>query len=428
MTDTAASRPALAAENLVNGKGGPAMESGKLEIAEELNTTVPSFYAHPDRADLFRRLRHDAPVSFHPELPCTWIPEGGRGYWAVTRHGDIRAITRNPKLFSSAAGTNPQDEPEFRVRALGMLHMDDPEHRAYRAIVGQAFALRHIVMLEPMITALADDIIDGLIGGKEIDIVSDVVNRYPVGVIAILLGLPECDFPMFVENTRLAFGPDREAGARAHKALIDYGTALAEIRRREPGDDLVTRIVKSEYDSRKLTDLEVGGFVSLLIGAGAETTGSTLAFGLQLLSDHPDQWQALKADRQLLPNAVDEIIRMASAVINFRRNATEDCVLGDQQIRKGDKVVLFYESGNYDESVFDAPERFDIHRTNARLNVSFGAGGPHQCLGEQLGKREIAIFLSRLLQRTDKLEVIERAGFAPSPRFNMIKTMRVRFA
>ena len=125
---------------------------------------------------------------------------------------------------------------------------------------------------------------------------------------------------------------------------------------------------------------------------------------------------------------MDEIIRFASAVINFRRNAMEDCELGGCQIRKGDKVVLFYQSANFDETVFENPETFDIRRRNAKQNVSFGAGGPHQCLGEQLGKRELAIFLDRLLDRTEHVEVTERAKLAPSPRFNMIKVMKARFA
>lgn len=403
------------------------VNTSEAQVDSELLTTIPDFYAHHDRSALFRRLRHEAPVSFHPELPCPWLPEGGRGYWAVTRYEDLRFVTRNPKLFSSADGTNPQDEPEFRVRALGMLHMDDPEHRAYRAIVSQAFALRHLQQIETTMATLADNIIDGLLTGEELDLVNEVVNRYPVSIIAKLLGLPEADYPMFVENTRLAFGADREKGALAHKALIDYGTSLAELRRREPGDDLVTRIVETEYEGRKLSDSEVGGFVSLLIGAGAETTGSSLALGIQLLSENPEQWRALKADRSLLPNAVDEIIRFASAVINFRRNAMEDCELGGRQIRKGDKVVLFYQSANFDETVFENPETFDIRRRNAKQNVSFGAGGPHQCLGEQLGKRELAIFLDRLLDRTEHVEVTERAKLAPSPRFNMIKVMKARF-
>ena len=397
------------------------------DLPQQLLTTVPDFYAHSDRSALFRRLRREAPISFHEEKPCAWLPEGGRGYWAVTRYEDVRYVTRNPQLFSSAEGTNPQDEPEFRVRALGMLHMDGEAHRAYRAIVTPAFAMRHIQTLRPTMVALTDAILDKVADGVEQDIVGEVVNRYPVSVIAALLGLPGEDLPLFVEKTRLAFGPDREAGAKAHKDLIDYGTRLAALRRRQPGDDLVTRIVETEYEGRRLTDDEVGGFVSLLIGAGAETTGSTLAVGIQLLHDHPAQLQMLRERRDVMKNAVDEIIRYASAVINFRRNATQDCELGGQRISKGDKLVMFYESANFDEEIFEQPERFDILRENAKRNVSFGAGGPHQCLGEQLGKVEIATFLDRMLDRIKDFQVTERIRLASSPRFNMVKVMRARF-
>jgi cholest-4-en-3-one 26-monooxygenase len=341
----------------------------------------------------------------------------------VTRFEDVRYVTRNPQLFSSAEGTNPQDEPEFRVRALGMLHMDGNAHRAYRAIVSPAFAMRHIETLRPFMVKLSDGILDGLVDGKVHDLVDQVVNRYPVSVIAALLGLPPQDFPMFVENTRLAFGPDRVAGAKAHKDLIEYGTKLAALRRSAPGDDLVTRIIEAEYEGRSLSDDEVGAFVALLIGAGAET----LAVGIQMLADHPEQLQLLRERRDLLKNATDEIVRYASAAINFRRNATQDCELGGQQIRKGDKVVMFYESANFDEEVFPKPEEFNILRDNAKRNVSFGAGGPHQCLGEQLGKLEIATFLDRLLDRAAGWHISERIRLAPSPRFNMVKVMTAVF-
>ena len=241
------------------------------------------------------------------------------------------------------------------------------------------------------------------------------------------LPLPREDYPMFVENTRLAFGPDRARGVPAHQALIAYGVALADTRRRNPGDDLVSRIVTAEFEGRRLTDQEVGGFVSLLIGAGAETTGSTIAAGLSRLYQHPEQWRMLRQDRSMLPNAVNEILRHASAVINFRRNATDDVELGGQRIKRGEKVVLFYESANFDETVFADPERFDITRPEGAKQVSFGAGGPHQCLGEQLGKREIAVFLDRLLDRVERIEITVPLQRTHSPRFNMAARYRGTF-
>ncbi len=402
------------------------MTEATLGFAEELLLTNPDFYLRPDRLALYRRLRHEAPVAFHPERVTPWRPQGGRGWWAVMRHQDVQDVTRNTRVFSSAAGTNPNDEPEVIVRALGMLHMDDPEHRWYRSIVQPAFTPRFADGLVPAITRNADLAIDALLAEPDVDVVARVVNTYPINIIADLLALPAADKPQFVEWTRLAFSPDRVRGEKAHHELIAYGTELARERRRQPGDDVVSRIVTAQVDGRPLSDAEMGGFISLLIGAGAETTGSTIGGGLSLLHQHPEQWVRWKADPSLTNQAVEEVLRRTSAVINFRRNATEDVVLGGQQIRKGDKVVIFYESANHDETVFEEPERFDILR-DARRHVSFGAGGPHQCLGEHLGKREIRVFFDRFIARVREFTITQPLKLAHSPRFNMVHALRGTF-
>jgi cytochrome P450 len=402
------------------------MNEPALGFDEQLLLTDPGFYLWPDRKALYRRLRSEAPVSFHPERVTPWRPQGGRGYWAVLRHKDVVEVTRNPKVYSSAQGTNPNDEPEVIVRALGMLHMDDPEHRWYRAIVQPAFSPAFLDNLLPMIVRNADRVIDALLAEADVDVVARLVNTYPINVIADMLALPEADKPQFVEWTRLAFSPDRVRGEKAHHELIAYGTELARDRRRQPGDDVVSRIVTAQVEGRPLSDGEMGGFISLLIGAGAETTGSTIGGGLQLLHDHPDQWQKWKADPTLTQQAVDEILRSTSAVVNFRRTTTEVATLGGQLIPVGSKVVMFYESANNDETVFERPEDFDIGRS-ARKHLAFGAGGPHQCLGEQLGKREIRTFFDRFNARVGSFAITKALRLAHSPRFNMVAELRGRF-
>lgn len=402
------------------------MTETALEFSEELLLTNPDFYLRPDRLALYRRLRHEAPVAFHPERVTKWRPQGGRGWWAVMRHQDVQDVTRNPRVFSSAQGTSPNDEPEEIVRALGMLHMDDPEHRWYRSIVQPAFSPRFTDGLLPAIARNADCAIDAILAEPNADVVAKVVNTYPINIIADMLDLPVEDKPQFVAWTRLAFSPDRVRGDKAHKELIDYGTALARERRLKPGEDVVSRIVTAKVDGRPLTDVEIGGFISLLIGAGAETTGSTIGAGLWLLHLHPEQWSKWKADPSLTQQAVEEVLRCTSAVINFRRNATEDAVLGGKTIKKGEKVVMFYESANHDETVFQNPDRFDISR-DARKHMSFGAGGPHQCLGEHLGKREIRTFFERFIARVERFEITTPLRRAHNLRFNMVEELRGTF-
>ncbi len=397
-----------------------------VDETDDLLLSRPDFWARPDRADAFRVMRDRMPVAFHPEVPAPWAPEGGAGYWAITRHEDVTAVTRNTQTFSTRGGTQPEEWPEDRVRALGMLHMDDPEHRIWRSIVGPAFAPRYLDRILDKIRENANDVIDKLIAEPDVDVVTNLVNSYPVRVIADMLGMPKEDHDQFVEWTYLAFGTDRVKGNAAHRALIEYGTALAAKCRANPGDDVMSRIVTAEVEGRQLTDLEVGGFVSLLIGAGAETTGSSLATGLWQLAKNPEQWQLLKNDRTLIPKAVDEFCRYTSAVVAWRRTATEGIELNGQQIAEGDKVVMYYEAANFDDRVFEDPQRFDITR-DASKQVAFGAGGPHQCLGEHLARREMRVFLEQLLERVSDITVTADLRRPANPRFNMVSEFRATF-
>jgi len=402
------------------------MSTAAIALDDDLLLTRPEFWARPDRHAAFKRLRDETPVSFHPEVEAPWAPNGGPGFWAVTRYADVQALTRNPKVFSSRFGTQPEEWPPARTAALGMLHMDDPDHRLWRSMVGPAFAPRQLDQLLDMIRANADTVIDKLLVAPDADVVNTLVNSFPVRVIAEMLGTPKEDADKFVEWTWYAFGPDRVKGDAAHHALIDYSIHLAASRRDSLSDDVMSRILTAQVDGRSLTDAEIGGFISLLIGAGAETTGSTIATGLWQLASNPEQYEMLKADRSLINSAVDEFLRFTSAVVNFRRTATEDVEVGGQLIKEGQKVVLYYESANFDEAVFPDPEKFDITR-DARKQVSFGAGGPHQCLGEHLGRREIKIFLEQLLNRVDDISVTADLRLQPNPRFNMINEFRATF-
>lgn len=403
------------------------MSDVALEFDEDLLLTVPAFYMRPDRRVQYKRLRDNHPVSFHPEVVSPFRPDGGRGWWAVTRYDDVQYMTRNPQLFSSAEGTNPNDEPEVIVRALGMLHMDDPEHRIYRGIVGPAFAPRYLDGLMDRLKELSNEVIDNFLSTEEADVARYLVHWYPIRVICGIMGMPEEDVDQFIEWTVLAFSPDRTKGEPAHHALIEYGVRMAADRRKNPQDDLITRIVEAEVEGKKLSDQEIGGFISLLVGAGAETSGASMAYGIQQFAKNPDEWKKLQAEPSLINGAVDEMCRHASAVVNFRRSATEDIEFGGQLIKKGDKVVMFYESANFDETVFPDPFAFDITRSEGGKQVAFGAGGPHQCLGEHLARREMKVFFTQMLERVESWEITEDIQLIPSPRFNMVLALKAKF-
>lgn len=400
--------------------------SATISVDDDVLLTRPEFWTRTDRHEVFQRFRDEAPVTFHPEVPAPWAPEGGPGFWAVMRYQDVQDVTRNTKVFSNRYGTQPEEWPQEMVQALGMLHMDDPEHRMWRSMVGPAFAPRNLDQLLDTIRRNANAIIDVLVAQPDVDVVHELVNRYPVKIIADMMAMPEEDHEKFVEWTYLAFGPDTSKRYDAHMALIKYGTDLAASRRQNIGTDVMSRIVSAEHEGRLLTDLEVGGFVSLLIGAGAETTGSSLATGIWQLAKNPDQWALLKSDPTLIGKAVDEFCRYTSAVINFRRTATEDFELSGQHIKAGDKVVIYYESANFDDRIFTDPEKFDITR-DASKQVAFGAGGPHQCLGEHLGRREMKVFLEELIRRVDEITVTTELQRPVNPRFNMIREFRATF-
>lgn len=380
-----------------------------------------------ERHEVFKWFRDNIPVSFHEEVVTSFCPEPGPGTWAVMRYDDVREVTRNPDVFSNASGTAVEAWPEMRVKALGMLHMDGDDHKWYRGIVGPAFTPRYLDRLVDAMRANSNICLDNLLASPNADVVVNLVNAYPISIIAAMLSMPTEDYAQFVQWTRDAFGADIHKSHEAHIALIQYGTALSAARRANPQEeDVLTRILTAEVEGRPLTDLEVGGFISLLIGAGAETTGSTLALGLDQLARNPEQWAMLKADPTLIGGFVDEACRWATATITFRRTATQDYELGGAHIKAGDKVAIFYESANFDETHFPDPERFDITR-DARRQVAFGAGGPHQCLGEQLGKREMRIFMEEMLKRVDSFEVVDGPVQKPNHRFNMVKELHMTF-
>lgn len=363
-----------------------------------------------ERGEGFALLRRQAPVAWQEEGETAW-GTAGRGYWAITRHADICAISRDQETFSSGLGTEIMDLP-LEVSRLygGMLNMSGAEHLRLRRIVSSAFTPRVLDRVEQDIRSRAERIVDAVAPRGECDFMADVAAVLPIEVICDMLGVPAVDRAEMQRLTVLTLGfGDPAVGTiddslRAARALIDFGAELGRQRRADPREDLVTSLVQARVECDALSDQEVGSFFQLLVTAGIETTGTAIAHGMLHLARNPNERERWRKDFDAIaPAAVEEIVRVATPVVSFRRTATRDVELHGKRIRQGDKVVMWYASGNRDETVFEEPWRFDVTR-DPNDHVGFGGGGPHFCLGAYLARREIAIMFRELLRRIPDIE------------------------
>ena len=373
----------------------------------------------PEREAAFAALRRQRPVSFHKEFeppPGMPLPRGP-GYWAITKHADVLEVSRTPELFCSGKGTNIQDLPEQFTEFFGsMLNMDEPRHGRLRRIVSRGFTPRALGRLEDIVQRRAQHTIDRVIDRGACDFVADIAAPLPLELVCDLMGIPDSETKAVFAHTNVILGlGDPEyvppgaspivAALTSGKALSDLMYELAKHKQGKKADDLTSALLDAEVDGETLTHQELASFFVLLVVAGNETTRNAISHGLVTLCEHPDQRKIWQSDfHAVAPTAVDEIVRWATPVIHFRRTATRDTELGGQKIRAGDKVVLFYNSGNRDESVFDDPFRFDVRRT-PNDHVGFGGPGPHHCLGAHLARREMTLMFEELFTRLPDIHV-----------------------
>ena len=396
----------------------------------------PETYAKAMPYETFARLRREAPVAWidEPARPEHGV-EAGPGFWAVTRHADVDAVSRDQATFSSWRGTTFLHDPkphEVPLLRQMMLNMDPPEHTNLRRIVSRVFTPRAVAELVGSIEGYAATIVDRIAANGEADFVEEVAAEMPLLVLADVLGIPGSDRHLLFDWTnRLIgyddpeFGGDEKQFRSAFAEMFAYAAEETEKKRATPGDDVWSRIVNAEVDGERLTPGELDRFFQLLVVAGNETTRNHLTGGLYALSLHPDQWARLRRDPDLLPRALDEVLRWWPPVIQFRRTATKDTTLAGQPIAEGDKVVIFYASANRDETVFDDPDRFDIDR-DPNPHLSFGIG-PHFCLGATLAKLEARVMLTELFRRLPDLEVAGPPERLRSNFINGIRHLPVRF-
>lgn len=393
----------------------------------EIDLLSPASFAAGHPFGQYRWLREHAPVYWHAD------PRGG-GFWAVTRYRDVYDVDRNFQAFSSEPTIMIQDPPPDQQSQFGgykmMLMMDPPQHTAFRKIIRSEFTAVTAQALVPRMKALAREIVDAVIAKGECDFVGQVAGEMPSYVIAELLGLPRDDGRELYKLTEIIHtAPEAlppHAGAEAVLKMFQYGRSVIDEKRARPGEDLATKILQAEVDGHRLDDIEFLLFFLLLVDAGGDTTRNLLSSGLIALLDHPDQLAWLKADPHARVGlAREELLRWASPVIYMRRTAKHDVELAGQQIREGQKVVMYFGSANRDPEKFAEPDRLDLTRA-PNEHIAFGTG-PHVCLGQHIARVEIDAILTEVLTRMNDIALDGAPEWLPSNFISGPKTMRVRF-
>jgi cholest-4-en-3-one 26-monooxygenase len=380
----------------------------------------PATYAHGFPYEVFRELRDSDPVSHHDH------PAWEHGYWAVTRHADVQRISRDWNGFQNAPNPFLPDRADFGDEAgasLLMISLDPPEHTKLRKLISSGFTPRRINDLAARVKERVDSVIDSVAGRGECDLVRDVALWLPLHAIADLVGVPEEDRKQVFEWTELTFGFDAATTpadrAEAAQSMFAYADAMCAQRADDPRDDLMSVLLHAEVEGEHLTQMQLAVFFMLLQNAGSETTRNLITTGTLSLLERPDDLARLRDDAELLPVAIEELLRHATPVMSFTRVATQDTEVGGQAVAEGDHVLMVYASANRDERAFERPDDIDITR-DPNDHVAFGAGGPHFCLGSHLARLEAKLMFEAILTRFEGLEVTADPASLPRVNSNLI--------
>jgi cytochrome P450 len=391
-----------------------------------------------DRA--FAVLRHEAPVSHHqpPEDILGVTERDERGYWAIVRYEDIRRVSRDPATFCSGQGTQFGDAPaEMLEASQSFLAMDAPRHTKLRGLVSAAFTPRQVARIEEGIRANATRVVEEAAPTGGGDFVELIAKRLPLITISSMIGVPDADRERVVHAADVLVtvsDPEVtgdkapvEALGEALWTLTAFAKELAAHRERHPTDDLMTALVQAEVDGDRLTHDEIGAFFVLLSVAGNDTTRHTTSHAMRALTVNPDERARLTTDLEaVMPTAVEEFVRWATPVLTFRRTATRDAELAGQPIGEGEKVVLFYHSGNRDETAFEDPWRFDVTRS-PNHHLGFGGGGPHYCLGASLARTQLRSVFSEIFRLIPDIEAESPEMFRSASFIHGVKRMECSF-
>jgi cholest-4-en-3-one 26-monooxygenase len=397
--------------------------------------TDPDIYTERLPMEEFAELRASAPIWWNEQAPGNGGGFHDGGFWAITKLDDVKEVSRRSDIFSSYENgviprfNNEIAREDIEVQRSVMLNMDAPHHTRLRKIISRGFTPRAVGRLHDELHDRAQHIAKAAAAAGSGDFVEQVSCELPLQAIAGLLGVPQEDRDkLFRWSNEMTGNDDPEYADIDPKAssaeLIMYAMKMAEEKAKNPGDDIVTQLIEADIDGEKLTDDEFGFFVVMLAVAGNETTRNSITQGMMAFADHPDQWELFKKDRP--ETAADEIVRWATPVTSFQRTALEDYDLSGVQIEKGQRVIMFYRSANFDEEVFEDPYKFNILR-DPNPHVGFGGTGAHYCIGANLAKMTINLIFNAVADNMPDLKPIATPERLRSGWLNGIKHWQVDY-
>ncbi|MCW2691138.1 MAG: putative cytochrome [Mycobacterium sp.] len=403
-------------------------------LPQGFDFTDPDIYCERLPVEEFAELRKTAPIWWN-EQP---IGKGGfndGGFWVVSKHKDVKEVSLRSDVFSSLQNTalprfkDDMKREDIDLQRFVMLNMDAPHHTRLRKIISRGFTPRAINRLRDELDERAQNIAKAAAAEGTGDFVEQVSAELPLQAIAGLLGVPQDDRKkLFDWSNEMTGDEDPEFAHIDAKAssvgLLTYAMQMAELKAREPGQDIVTTLIEADIDGQKLSDDEFGFFVIMLAVAGNETTRNSITQGMMAFTEFPDQWELFKKERP--ETAADEIVRWATPVTSFQRTALEDTELGGVQVKKGQRVVMMYRSANFDEEVFEDPFAFDIMR-NPNPHVGFGGTGAHYCIGANLAKMTINLMFSAIADHMPDLASVSAPERLRSGWLNGIKHWQVDY-
>ncbi|AEF36803.1 MAG: cytochrome P450 [Mycolicibacter algericus] len=405
-------------------------------LPEGFDFTDPALIGERIPHEEFALLRRTEPIWWNAQpFGVSGYPD--EGYWVVTKHADVRAVSLQDDVFSShentsliRTNTTSNQDLHEASRDNIMLFLDGPKHAKLRRIVSRGFTPRVVAGMRDSLDRQAREIVAAAAEHDTGDFVTEVASRLPLATICELIGVPAAERQqVFDWSNRLVGGgngdPQAAAdGMQASAELLGYAYQMAEDRKARPRDDIATALVTATIDGEALTALEFGYYVMMLMVAGNETTRNATSQGMVAFFDHPDQWRLFVAERPA--TMVDEVVRWATPVISFQRTALRDVELGGVHIAKGQRVGMFYGSANYDEEVFDEPFTFDIRRS-PNPHLGFGAPGAHYCIGANLARMQINLIFGALADIMPDIRRLDRASRSVLPWINGIDAMPVEF-
>lgn len=381
--------------------------------ATDFDIADPAHFDNGIPHHLFDQLRA------HPGLAWNKTGPYGSGFWSVTRLADLVEVSRNAATYSSEEGHIQiyDIDDDVRDARASMIDLDAPTHTRLRRLVSKVFTPRHVQAYAPAISDRVKARLDRVQNAGQVEWVSALAAPIPIGVICDIMGVPSQDEDYMVELSDYlaggtgskpldptAYGNTRPLRELPFNSPAAHGIDVyaRDARKRvlsSPGDDLLSKLAVAEIDGEPLTESEFARFFQLMIFAGNETTRSAMSFLAIYMAKHPEEFEKVRRDRTLLPQAVEEVVRCSSPILYFRRTAIEDTVLSGTEVKAGDKVVMWYSAANFDPDYFEDPHEFRVERAPVPANVAFGGGGPHFCLGAALARLELSILLEEILDR-----------------------------